>query len=505
MSTTADYVTFLTRNGVKLWIDNGQLRYHAKKGVLSREELTRLRSMKTEIIAELTNAEAPSSFQQQWFLRLLEAYPHWKATLGYTFHLHGALDAAALERSLEGIVRMHASLRAKVVRIDEQWRLQIEPSDGFHLAITEVSGESDPERRENALRLVSKSGARELDPAVAPLMTAQLIRVSSQEHFLVLLIHRLATDCLGTGQALRDLWILYAQTTQKGSMTGLQAPAPYRDYALWQQATDGAWRQKHATYWNDYLAGAQPVVWPAKEFASAATRPAPGKLACLESSLGVLLSAGLRALGEQTQTLPALVMLTLYVACLSIWCGQKDLAIPFIIAGRAAAHEGIVGCFSHVVYLRIQLEGGESFIGVLKRVCNEFYRAAAFRQDSGRMAMQRPELIRGTLCQWLSWHPADIAGSRADGLGSPKGLKVATVRCQSLEDLTNVPPDMVDLEINFFDAAGEISALAIYRADGLAEGVPARLMRELRSVAERVVHDPHAQVAGIASGSQAPG
>src|ERR1700730_8075023 len=103
MSTTADYLTFLTRNGVKLWVDNGQLRYHAKKGVFSPEELARLRSMKSEIIAELIrvrtsttdhstpsgevgSSEAPLSFQQQWFLKLRGAYPDWKATLSYTYH-----------------------------------------------------------------------------------------------------------------------------------------------------------------------------------------------------------------------------------------------------------------------------------------------------------------------------------------------------------------------------------------------------------------------------------
>lgn len=512
MSATADYVTFLTRKGVKLWVDNGQLRYHAKKGTLGGEDLARLRSLKGEIIAELTGErsaatdsppsasvmspiEAPLSFQQQWFLNLFETHPSWKATLGYTFHLTGILDPAALQRSLEDLLRMHASLRTRIVCVGGQWRQQIAVAGAFALHVTQVPGESESERRHNALLLIQSSGTQELDPTVSPLMRTQLLRISAQEHFLRLRIHRLATDCLGTGQALRDLWASYTRITQTGSSTSLDAPARYQDYALEQQATDAAWRSKHAGYWNEYLTGAQPVLWPARAGAGQSPSGAvSGVLSSLEGSFGMILSAGLRELGQKTQTLPALVTLTLFVACLSMLCGQKDLLLPFIIAGRAAAHEGIVGCFSHIVYLRIRLEDEEGFIELLKRVSKEFYRAAAFRRDSGRMVMERPELLRGALCQWLSWHPADIAASQTDGPARPLGLEVESLRYQNIEELTNAPPEKIDLEIQFFDAAGEISALATYRADRFMDGTPHRLMRELRSVAESAVRDPAAPI-----------
>jgi hypothetical protein len=492
MSTPAAYVTFLNRNGVKLWVDNGQLHYHAKKGILGSEELARLRSMRTAIVAELTRnaasaAEGPVSFQQRWFLRLLEAYPNWPATLSYIFHLQGALDPATLERSLEGILCAHPSLRTRVVRVCGEWRQQIEPRAGFQLPITQVSGETEAEKQHSTCVILQKMGARELDPLVDRLLSAQLVRVSAQEHFLLVLIHRLATDCVGMGQAFRDLWASYAQTAKNGCSTNLEESTRYRDYALWQHTTDEAWRQKHAAYWNDYLAGAQCIRWPMRECAARGSLNAPGRLMSLESPFGETLSAGLIELGRQKQTLPALIMLSVYVVCVSMWCDQKDLVIPFLIAGRGAAHEGLVGCFSHVVYLRIRLKGGESFAEVLKLVSNEFYRAAAFRQDSGRMATERPGLLQGTLCQWLSWHPADIAGFQAVDQTSPLGLRVHAMRCQNLEKLTNAPPERVDLEINFFDAAGEISALAIYRTDRFAERAVGRLMEALRSTAEHAV------------------
>ena len=510
MSAATDYLAFLTRTGVKLWVENGQLRYHAKKGVFSAEELARLRSMKGEIIAELSlahlsrtdsavdarnAADAPLSFQQQWFLKLSEAHPKWRTTLSYVFHLRGALDMTALEMSLEGILRRHPSLRSRMVSVCGERQQRIEPCNGFRLRLMQASGESAAERQQNVLLLIQGGAASEIDPSVAPLMSAQLIQASAREHFLVLLIHRLATDCLGAGQVLRDLWALYTQTLQYGASASLEGHPTYRDYVLRQQATDGTWREKHAAYWSSYLAGAQPILWPAREYAAPARRDTPGELTSLEGSFGAVLSARLRGLGRQTQTLLALIMLTVYVAAISRWCGQRDLVMPFVIAGRAASHEGVVGCFSQLAYLRIRLEGAESFVELLKRVSNEYYKAAAFRQDCGRMTLERPELLRGTLCQWLAWHPADMARSQAAGLGEQLELEVEKLRCQNLEELTNVPTDRVDIEVNFFEVDSEISVLAIYRSDRFVEGAPERLMGRLRAVAEYAVQDSSASTA----------
>ena len=512
MSTTAEYLAFLTRSGVRLWVENGQLRYHAKRGVFSAEELARLRSRKGEIIAELTTArvptpdgatttlapqaiEAPLSFQQQWCLKLLEAYPDWRATLSHTFHLKGAVDSVALKKSLEGILHMHPSLRTRIVCTSGRWQQQIESGNGIQLPTVQVPGESGPERQRNAFALVRETESRALDPALAPLIAARLIRLAADEHFLVVLIHRLSADCLSVGQIVRDLWVLYAQPTQMGSSVSPDAIARYHDYTLRQHATDAVWRQKHTAYWNDYLAGAQPILWPKQEYAAPARRHVPRELESLESSFGVMLSARLREFGQQTQTLPALVTLSLYVAVLSRWCQQKDLLLPFVIAGRAASHERIVGCFSHLVYLRIRLDGTETFIELLKRVSNEYFKAAAFRQDCGRMVTEKPELLRGTLCQWLSWHPADLAESEPDDQMEQLGLEVENMRCQNLEELTNVPPDMVDLEINFFDADGDISMLAVYRTDRFAKAAPVRLMEKIRSTAEYAFRDSQVPVA----------
>ena len=512
MSIIADYISALRQDGVQLWVENGQLRFRAKKGVLTAERIIQIRSKKDDVIAELIAPGDPhistdqscahqrdrlqeaTTFQQKWILRLLEKNPDWKTTLSHTFRLTGGLDAKALEASLDEVVKMHASLRTRFVSTEGSWRPLCEDVSDFRLRITPAAGNTDGERRQKAQQLIEAARTRELDRFTDPLMAAELIEAPAQEYFLVLIFSRVVTDCFGIGQVLRDLWILYSGKLKRASVTTSSGQARYRDYAIQQQATDAEWRQKHGSYWNQYLAGAQPIVWPEQSRSVVATINQTERLSSIEMSFGEPLSAQLREVSRRTQTLPALVMLTVYVSCVSAWCKQDDLLVPFMVAGRSAAHETIVGWFSHILYLRIRRRGDEKFTDLLKLVSNEFYRAAAFRQDSGRAATERPELLRGCLCQWSSWHPAEIADIHVDSRVTELGFKVAEVRYQNLEELINVPPDSVDVEMNFFDSAGGISALAICRTVRFAPSALGRLMRDLRSIAEQAVLNSEAEL-----------
>jgi hypothetical protein len=509
MSAPAEYLAFLRQKGVKLWIEDGQLRYRAHKGALSNEDLARLRVMKDGIVAELseppggvsadtartvpTTADpVPLSFQQQWLLKLMEEHPSWKPTLSFTLRLTGELDIEALQRSLDGVLHKHPILRAGIVWLSQE----VGGSQTFRLAITRVPGDSAGERERNARTLIDQIEGGRLDRAIAP-MDAQLLEVSQQEHFLVLLIHRLVADCLGVSQLLADLWVMYKEALQglPAAFVGDKSWG-YSEYAVRQRQTDEAWQRKHTAYWHEHLARAEPIRWPVDECTASRTPDTQGLLVSLQCSFGEAVSARLRELARQTRTLPSLVVLTLYVASIATVCRQMDFVVPFLTAGRASEHGRTVGYFSHAVYLRITLSGGESFVEMLKVVSNEYFRGAAFRQDSGRMALQRPDLLQGTLCQWLSWHPAELAGLDADELSRQSGVHVMRMRPAGLQELTNVPPAAVDIEISFFDTAGDISALAIYRPERFSETAVARLMRQQRSIAEQVIHDPHAAIVG---------
>jgi len=485
MPTVSDYLASLNAKGVRLWVESGQLLYHAEKGTLNSQELARLRALRDEIIGELSQspAHAPLTFQQQWLLALIQQHADWQSSQVFSFHLAGLLNVKALERSIGAIVRRHDALRARVVivhgvarqTLDDALATPIEVgciTDNF---FENVTAGAQLQAQALAMRGEVSSDSRAL--------RVKLLRVSDHEHYLILLVHRLAADCVSIGQVFRELWYQY------GEEIGVQAaalpePKQYCDYALWQQQTANEWEQKHAAYWQQRLADARRLQWPADGSGCSGSHA----LASVEGFLGSGLSAGLKEFGRRTKSLPALVVLTLYASVVSRWCGQRDFVLPFNVVGRHAAHDSVVGYFSHVLYLRMRLESNEDFAELLQVVSQEFYKAV-FHQDFGRMSLRHPEFLQGTFCQWLSWHPVEVAGREMYDIPRQFGLAVEPVRFQTERELSNVPPTVTDLDICFFEKGGDIGMLLIFRADLFARQTMERLMGELRAMAEQIVKE----------------
>ena len=110
------------------------------------------------------------------------------------------------------------------------------------------------------------------------------------------------------------------------------------------------------------------------------------------------------------------------------------------------------------------------------------------------MALQQPELLRGTLCQWLSWHPAEVVGLESGDLAGGLGFGIESVRFQTAEDLTNLPPAAVDLEVLFFEDSAAIAAVALYRETRFPQAMMETMMKELCRGAEQFVANPHVPI-----------
>jgi hypothetical protein len=487
MLTARNCLQSLSAKGVRLWVDGEQLRYHARSGILTPEDLTQLRRLKNEIITELRGAwadRAPLSYQQRCFLELTMLQKTRSRSLVYAFRLTGGLDLKTLGASIETIVCRHSVLRTRIVDSNGVLEQYSDAIHAFPLRVVCATGKSEVEIDDHARQLIREAADRELDTAIGPVFDVTLIETSGQIRYLSFVFHRLAADCLAASQLFRELWQLYAESLAAPGSSVPREPLQYRDYALWQQATDASWRQNHMAFWSSRLANATYVRWPAAYPLSGS----PGSLGKSQLPFGPSLSAGLRDLGRKARTLYAMVLLTVYAAVISRWCGQRDFVLPFNIAGRHSEHENIIGNFSSPLYLRMQLDGDETYASLLSLVSREFYRAVS-HQDFGRMAIRTPELLQGTLFQWMSWNPDDISGAVASDLAAQLGIFCEDIHFQEASELTSLPPALVQIEMNFFETEHGIVASAIYRTDLFAPDFMQRLLEQLRTSAERFVLD----------------
>jgi hypothetical protein len=429
--------------------------------------------------------QVPLSIQQEWLWTLLERCADWNCTLATGYRLRGTLDIDILQRSIAAIVRDHSILRTRFVTNGGIAMQQVVDPAMDMLEHIRIDGTTRMEAEQRAARIYEDFSALQFDVTREPPVKFRLLELPGREYWLLLAIHRMLVDCASADQILSHLWPVYVDSLQ-GRLAASSATAQYGDYARTQRQTNQAWSEKHGAYWQRRLAGCVPLYWPNSERIAGL---APGKLGRMRKIFGVELSTSLRSLARRARSLPGTVALAVYVAVLWGWCRQLDFVLPFNVAGRQAEHRSIIGFFSHILYLRIELSGTESFTELLRRVSNEFYQALS-HQDFGLSATRNPELLGGTFAQWVSWHPD------AGPTPVPPDLTVERLDVRDFaEDLTAIPPGMVDVEVSFFDAKDGIHALGVYRADRFSAATMERFMADLYEAAGQFVRDPGASIA----------
>ena len=122
---------------------------------------------------------APLSFGQErlWFLDRLEP-GNTAFNMGSSLRLGGRLDARALERALNEIVRRHEALRATFVEIEGRPVQRTLPNLRVPLAVVDLSALPEAAREAEAERVARASLASPFDLASGPLVRTSLLRLA---------------------------------------------------------------------------------------------------------------------------------------------------------------------------------------------------------------------------------------------------------------------------------------------------------------------------------------
>ena len=343
----------------------------------------------------LPTVVAPLTFQQQWLWGTAER----QNTGIIGLRLLGDLDAQLLRRSFEIVIARHGALRTRIVTFGAEPRQEIDEPAGFHLQSIPFDGAFALENAKNARRFIASFFDAQTERTAGKLFEVRLLRLSARERVLVLTIRHIIADAFSIDILFRELWTLYSELVRGRLSPPRDPPVQYADYALWQRETAHAWVQKHSTYWQECLAQAVPAVFPVHPGPKGIER---GDVANEQINFGRQLSAAVRDLARRTRTLSAaIVMLAVYVAALSRWCGQKEFVLPFAVAGRhRPEHVEMIGFLSYYLYLPVKLTGDETFLELMSKVSRAFYTALE-HQDFARMSAQAPELLLGPSFNWV--------------------------------------------------------------------------------------------------------
>src|ERR1700751_4438227 len=152
----------------------------------------------------------PLSFAQRrlWFLYQLD--PQSAAyNMPFALRLTGKLDVAALERTLNEIVRRHEVLRTTFETLEEEPVQLIAGTQQLELPLKDLSGLPSQEREAEAQRLSLADALRPFDFARGPMLRARLLRLGAEEHVLSLTMHHIVSDGWSMGVLVHEFAALY--------------------------------------------------------------------------------------------------------------------------------------------------------------------------------------------------------------------------------------------------------------------------------------------------------
>ncbi|HEU4880944.1 MAG TPA: FkbM family methyltransferase, partial [Longimicrobium sp.] len=318
--------------------------------------------------AERTGA-LPLSFAQErlWFIDRMEpgstAY-----NIPAAWRLGGALDVAALERSLGEIVRRHEALRTVFAEAGGSPVQVIAPFGGFALPVEDLSDLGDADREAAVRERVGEEARRAFDLSAGPLFRAALLRLDAEEHVLLLSMHHIVSDGWSMGVLFRELSALY-----EAHREGRESPLPelrvqYADYAVWQrEQLEGEVLDRQLAYWKERLGGAPELLELPTDHPRPPVQTYRGASVPLELSVELL--ERLQALARSEGATLYMTLLGAFQVLLGRYAGSEDIVVGSPIAGRTRGEvEELIGFFVNTLVLRTDLGGDPSFREVLGRV-----------------------------------------------------------------------------------------------------------------------------------------
>ena len=264
---------------------------------------------------------------------------------------------------MQALLDRHSSLRACfqheglsrpvqviVPRVEVPWR-------SLDLSLLDAS-----DRAQRLAAFLAEDRGERFDLRSPPLLRFALIRLSAEEHRLVLTNHHILLDGWSMPVLVRELLTLYAQ---HGDAAGvLPRVTPYRNYLAWLATQD---RDAAITAWREALAGLE-------EGTHLAPRD-PARVPIAPEQIVLSLSGSLTAALTQQARRQGLTLNTFIQAAWAILLGRltgrDDVVFGVTVAGRPpeiAGIENMVGLFINTLPLRIKLPANKPLRALLREV-----------------------------------------------------------------------------------------------------------------------------------------
>lgn len=387
MTSIVALLNEVRQNNVRLWVEDGRLRYRAPKDALSAELLGQIKARKSEIIDFLQQTHTqhqaplpslksvdrqqslPLSFAQQrlWFIQQL-APDSTANNMPVVVKFDGLLDIDLLQRSIQTVVQRHEVLRTRFPQDGGQPSVKVEDLY-VTLPVVDLLHLPEEERDAEAYRLATQEARQPFDLINGPLFRCQLFKLREQQFLLIWNMHCIICDGASSDVFYQDLTQTYQAFKAGQPLLLPELPVQYLDFAHWQrQWLQGEVLETQLSYWKEILDGSSAAL----KLPFDAPRPQGKRSYKGDRAAKMLpwtLNQAILQLGQQVGATQFMILLAAFETLLYRYASQEQFLINVASAGRGNVEtEGLVGFFSNTLLLKADLSDNPTFREFLLQV-----------------------------------------------------------------------------------------------------------------------------------------
>jgi len=504
MRSTNELLSYLHELDIKLWVEQGRLRFNAPQNVMTPEIKAEIASHKVdllELLSQNIQISAPIpvisrqqnlglSFTQQrlWFLYQLD--PDSAAyQLRYNLQLTGILQLDILDQSLTEITRRHEILRTNFSQIDGNPFQIIHPPQAIASQVVDLQAFLLTEQKAEVHRLANQEAQTAFNLEKDALLRITLLRLAPENHILLITLHHIIADAWTIGLFLRELSSLYKSFLEAKPSPLPELPIQYVDFAHWQNhhlTKDKLVDQME--YWRQQLANIPPVLELPTDYPRPPVQKFRGGAEFFEISAS--LTEQLQSLSQKSGVTLFMTIVTAFFILLSRYTGQEDIVIGVPIANRLRVEvESLMGCFVNTLVLRSQLHGQPTFLELLQQVRQNALEAYANQDLPFEQLVEalQPErlLSHSPLFQVMfAWENVQI-----DALELPN-LKVTPLR-------TDHFTAKADLNVEMMETDRGIQGIFEFNTDLFDAATIKRMVENYQTLLEGIVLNPEQRVSEL--------
>jgi amino acid adenylation domain-containing protein len=312
--------------------------------------------------------DAPLSYAQQRLWVVEQLSPGTGAyNIAAAVRLHGALDVEALAQAFAAVIAHHEALRTSFHDVPDGACQRVHADVPFALAYEDWQAEASAatgalqEARVHAC--AREEAVRPFALDTAPLLRARLIRLTADEHVLLLTLHHIVADAWSMTRLVDECTRGYARLAVAGTHV---EPLPelaiqYADYAIWQRGwLEAGEMDRQLAYWQRHLGHEHPVL------PLPVDRPRPavpsGRGATYVLDADAALTTRLRELARAHDTTLYTVLLAAYGVWLGRIAGVRSVSVGVPVAGRSKLEtEPLIGFFVNTQVMRVTVDPKATF------------------------------------------------------------------------------------------------------------------------------------------------